>query len=323
MYFVAYLLDRHSRRNKEIPPVDLRGYKTSTWAPPDYQSRGIALPVNRIAYSLCPTFRDLYFEHVKRIPRPLTWSRVAGKAVHTLYKELHKAARDYCHATSAAAFDLIDHLGREEPALVDRVLLNELREIDQVEPRPPTERDKERLRIDLHKIVRFEARLIGSTIEREISRLPDRRPGQLFDYYFDFNVEFSVDSRRHGFTSPATPDFFYHQAVLGDIKVGQWQTYYDYTMVAYALAYEEEHETDIDLGAILLVECLRSRPVPSHKGSHIEILDDHRRRRFLVVRDRKLEIIAEQMDPGPAEHQEDCDRHCPYWDHCWGTTSNG
>lgn len=323
MHFVAYLLDRYSRSKKKNPKAKLRGYEPSTWVPAEYQLNGVSLPASQLAYSPCPTFRDLYFERVEGIPRPQTWQRVVGRAVDATYRRVHEAAHQYCHSTRARDFDLMKHLAEKGPGLVEDVLREELRGIDVIKPQPPNSREQRRLREDLEKIVRFEARLIGSTIERELARLPSQRPSEIFDQHFDFNVQFSLDSRRHGISSPATPDFFYHQALVGDIKVGQWQSYYEYTMVTYALAYEEEQESDMDLGAILLVECLASRPVPSHHGSRIEFLDDARRKRFLMVRSRKLEIIADEKDPGRAERQDDCQSDCPYRDRCWGDSSNG
>lgn len=323
MHYVAHLLERYNRSRGQDPAVELRGYNTATWVPPEYQFHGVALAINRLAYSPCKSYRDLYFELVQGIPRPPTWPRVVGRAVDAIYQRVHEVARRYCHSSQPSDFDLVEFLAGEGPALVERVLKEELRNIETIQPKPPGAKDQTRLRRSLEKIVRFEARQISFTIEREMARVMQQRPGEIFDQHFDFNVQFNVESRKLGFASPSTADFFYHQAVLGDIKVGEWQSYYDYTMVAYALAYEEEQEADLNLGAILLVQCPPNRRVPSHQGSCLEFLDDARRKRFLIIRDRKLEIIANRIDPGRAEREEDCDRNCPYWERCWGAGSNG
>lgn len=322
MHHVAHLLERYNRTKQKNPAAKLRGYRASTWVPPEYQFNGVALAVNQLAYSACKSYRDLYFERVQGIPRPQTWPRVVGRAVDAIYKQVHEVARQYCHSTRAKDFDLVEFLAQEGPGLVEQVLREELRDIDSIQPEPPSLRNQTRLRRALEKIVRFEARQISFTIEREMARILNQRPGEIFDQHFDFNVQFNVESRKLGFASPSTADFFYHQVVLGDIKVGEWQSYYDYTMVAYALAYEEEQGVDMDPGAILLVQC-PPRRVPSHQGSRIQFLDDARRKRFLITRDRKLEIIANRIDPGRAEREEDCDRKCPYWERCWGAGSNG
>lgn len=69
------------------------------------------------------------------------------------------------------------------------------------------------------------------------------------------------------------------------------------------------------------MEMVDSRPFPIHEGARIDILDDPRRERFLLVRNRKLQIIAEKIDPGLPPSPRECDSSCDYHKHCWGETS--
>jgi CRISPR/Cas system-associated exonuclease Cas4 (RecB family) len=322
VHFIEHLLNVHDRKGEALETPTLRGYKTETWAPAEYQHAGIALSVSQIAYSPCPTYRDLFFEKVEGIPRPMTWPRIVGAAIDQTYKLIHDKALKYCETTSARNFALLDYFSKHASEWSGQIRDAIQKQVEELESKPSS-KEQQRLATCLSKIMRFEIGTISGLVERELARMPSLSPRQIFNQHFDFQTDFQIDSIKHGFTSPATPDFFYHNRVLGDIKSGQWEPYYAYTMVAYALAFEEEQKRDVDLAAILVVSCPPSRPVPSYHKSRIEFLDDRHRKRFLAIRDRKLQIVAEGRDPGRAARQEDCDPNCPYWSRCWDDPAGG
>ena len=317
MHLIAALYAKHVKGNPQPIKVELRGYQPAVWVSSEYQLADVALPLNQLAYAACPTSRDLYFEVVEGIQRPLTWERAVGRIVDGLYKSLHLAAEAYCHTTQARSFDLTSHLTARTSEFVGNAIRGQRTEIRKLEP-APSEAEIEGLRTSLAKIVRFEAMMLGSAIEQEIACSPDKTPRQVFDQTFDFSSDFKIASQKLGFTPIATADFLYRQQVIGDIKTGESKPFFDYTMAAYALGYEEEHGNDMDLGAILVVSLPPSRPFPVHKGSRLKRLDDGLRRVFIAMRDHKLRIVAERKDPGRAETQGSCDPSCPFLERCWG-----
>ena len=296
--------------------VAYRGNVPATWAPPELQHA--RLPVNVIAFTPCPTYRDVYFERVLGLRRGPSWSRYVGCAIDKLYKEIFKESRTYCQATSARAFRLYDHLTSLAEELINRSINHCCSQLRSIEPQPPPSQI-DALRQALTKIVRFEAMQTASFLEFELSRVPDSTPDTVFGHYFAFTLEERLRTRHHGFTSPATPDFVLRDRIIGDVKYGPWRDFFEFSMVAYALAYEEHHQQPIDLGSVLQVEVPDSRPFPTHFESRIETLDDFKRKRFLAVRDRKLQIVAERIDPGRAAAQDLCDPQCDFYQRCWET----
>ena len=319
MHYIAILYERTIReRDSHQEDITLRGFDSATWVPAEFSH--LQLPVNAIAFDICPTSRDLYLERVLSMTREPTWERYQGRVIDEIYKQIHKKCENYCSSSRLADFDLYNHLLTNQEALLakaKRKHVDKLRQIESLPTAPQIQLFDEGLR----KLIRFEAKITSAFIQFEISRLASSSPGRLFSEYFNFNTDLPLTARKQGFADPATPDFVYRHEIIGDIKFGKWQRFFEYTVLAYALAYEESTGHNMDYGAILPVELPSNRPVPTHYQVGIIYLGDKLRKRFIALRDRKLQIVGEKRDPGIPEKKKYCDQKCPFLSHCWSTTN--
>jgi len=234
-----------------------------------------------------------------------------------IYKNIHKTCSDYVTGRRAKAFKLYDALTEKQGELIEEAKGEFKEDYERIESLP-IPREINSFYDSLKKIIRFEAELTSATINFEIARNKAANPNHIFSEHFDFNTNYSLNPRHQGFNSPATPDFIFRHKIVGDIKSGSWKRSFEYTVIAYALAYEDHTNQNMDYGVILNVELPGSRLVPVHYEGGIEFLDDRKRERFIALRNRKLEIINSRTDPGkPA--REKCPPDCPFLSHCWET----
>lgn len=315
MHFVAILYDKTARSFESTPStIILRGYHPKTWIPPELAH--VKLPVYALAYAPCLTNRDIYLERIESIDIPFTWSRYKGRIIDDIYKIIHKICSEYVRQHRTSAFNLYNELIYNQDAIIAKVKKERKKDFNNIET-PPVPTEIEIFYDSLKKIIRFEGELTSAMINFEIARNRSANPLHIFQDIFNFNTDYSLNPRHQGFQSPATPDFVFRHQIIGDIKSGTWRRFFEYTAVAYALAYEDYTSRNMDYGVILNVELPKSRLVPVHYDCSIEYLDDRKRERFLALRNRKLEIIDAKKDPGKPDHKE-CDPECPFLNHCWG-----
>ncbi len=320
MHYITILFEKMYERTKGSileaeSTIRLRGYSPQSWAPSEFQD--LKLPVNAIAYAICPTSRDTYFYSVKDMEAEQTWERYTGRVIDAMYRIIHNACKDYADSNGARDFDIYSHLLEQADDLVDQALRKHQSVLRKLDPKP-AEADVTTFAQDLKKIVIFEALITAAWMNFELARQRDTNPGHIYQEYFDFNMDLGLTASHQGFKSPATPDFIYRHKVIGDIKSGDWHQSLEYTVVAYALAYEEHTRLDMDFGVILHVELPSSRRVPGHYNTNLIYLDDDKRIRFLALRNRKLEIVASGNDPGIPADKDECDPGCPFLSFCWG-----
>jgi CRISPR-associated protein Cas4/Csa1 subtype I-A len=314
MHFVAVLYEKTARSFRRDPSrIDLRGYKAKTWVPAELAR--LELPVHALAYAPCPTCRDVYLERVAGVETPFTWERYKGKVVDFIYKRVHEICAEYMTQCSAQTCNLLDELIGKQDELVEEAKNKFATDYGRIE-NPPAAKEAVGFYDSLKKIIRFEGELTSATINFEIARNRSASPKRVFYEHFDFNTDYSLIPCHQGFSSPATPDFIFKHKVIGDIKTGSWKEFFEFTAIAYALAYEDHTGQNMDYGVILNVDLPTRRLVPVHYKVGIQYLDDYRRKRFIAVRDRKLQILHRKTDPGkPA--REKCPSDCPFLGHCW------
>ena len=291
MHFVALLDDRFQKigRTKRQVDIEWRGYRPQTWVPAELS--GIELPVNSLAYNVCPTHRDIYLEFVQHLQRPPTWERYRGRLIDEVYKTVHRKCAEYVLSHSVNQFALYEYLVGEQDNILQEVKREhrpELRGLNVVGVAPQT------LDEELKRIIRFEAEITSALVAFQIAKVKSGSPRRIFDRYFMFNTDLPLNAPHQGFRGDATPDFIYRNNVVGDIKSGKWQEFFYYTIAAYALAYEEHTNEDMNYGVILHLE-KSNRRVPLHYRTRIELIDDAKRERFCMVRNRKLEIVQARI----------------------------
>ena len=316
MHFIALLHDRMPGLNSTVPNIKLRGFDPKTWVAPELQE--IKLPVNAIAHVFCPTYRDIYLEMVEGKVMPPTWERYQGRVIDEVYKSIHKECEQYVSQCKAHNCDIYGYLISQQDGLIDKAKKKFQKDSDDIATKP-NEDEIRKFDESLKKIVRFEAEITSSHMDFEISRLKDASPKKIFDDFFHFITDYAITAKHQGFGTPSIPDFIFRNTIIGDIKSGPWQDFLINTVIAYALAYEEYTGKPMDFGSILHVDLIDSRLVPTHYGATIEQLNDYLRERFILVRDRKLQIIKDKIDPGKPDDQKKC-AGCSFRDVCWGNT---
>lgn len=315
MYYITILYETTHRSRRTLKSrIKLRGYDRRTWV--DAEFAGLQLPVNALAYAICPTSREVYLQRVCNQSTEETWERYKGRMIDEIYKIINNECRDYVRGIITRKFDLYNHMIEKSEVLLDKAKRKHRRALRDLSQQP-AEEDTAKFDQDLEKIVRSEALIAATWTHFELSRVRSANARRIFDQYFNFNTDFALTAPHQGFTTPATPDFIYRHKVMGDIKTGTWHDFLEYTIIAYALAYEEDTSDDMNHGAILYVDIPDNRPVPTHYFTDIIYLDDEKRKRFLALRDRRLQIIGNKSDPGTPSSQSECNPECPYLSSCW------
>lgn len=318
MHYVTFLDDRTQKigRARRQLTITLRGYNPRTWIPAELSH--VTLPVHTIAYSLCPTYRDVFLEVVEGKPRQSTWQRYCGRVIDEVYKLIHLKCEEYASQPRIVrTFDLHNYLLTEKDNIIGEAKGKYSHQLSSLSTAPSVS-EVTSLDNQLAKIIRFEAELTSALMNFQIAKVQGANVKRIFDQYFDFNTDLAFRAPHQGFTSDATPDFLYKHRVVGDIKSGKWQEFFEQTVVAYALAYEEHTQENMDYGVIMHVEIPPSRQVPVHYKTRIEVLDDLKRRRYLAVRDRKLQIVATGIDPEKLQSSSECEPGCSFFRDCWG-----
>lgn len=324
MHFVAQIYkdeqENIREQGKESNAIALRGYSPKMWVAPELME--VKLPVNAVAYNLCITGRDLYFERIAKpggTGSPETWERYTGRVIDSVYKLSHEFCESYILRQAEIKSDLETYLMKNKNRIITAAKQEHSSVLNKINPQPNQSLVRS-LEVTLRKIIRSEARIASSVIDYEIGRVEGATQQGIFDEYLAFNTKVVLRSPNMGFTGKVAPDFIYRHEVIGDIKTGGWQEFFIYTAVAYALAYEEHTRRDMDLGTIVFPQFPRNRSIPVYHHTTVVFLNDTMRRAFKAVRDRKLQIIYDKKDPGRPDSQDKCDPGCPFLTHCWGNT---
>jgi CRISPR/Cas system-associated exonuclease Cas4 (RecB family) len=324
MIFVRFL-DRMTNQYESIrhhaERITLRGYERVSYPAPELL--GFRLPVNLLAFNLCKTQRDVYL-HVTGQSMPETWERYCGRVMHTLYQEIWKKILEVVSAKTIRSLDLDSSLTGSKEEIIESAFGKHQDVFERVEEKYNTtelRRDLVRLQAKLgssmDKIFSYEKTLTSALVNFELSSLFNQSPGNpLFQKTLALSIGESYNAQMLGFTNPVTPDFRYRNDVVGDIKTGPWQDYYYHTITAYALAVEAHTKSAVDCGIVLHVDIRPSRKVPIHEHASFEVIDDYKRKRFLTIRDEKLRIAKEKVDPGRPDSPNDCEG-CGFYDFCW------
>ncbi len=315
MHYITFLYETTREEwLSSADSIELRGYNPCTWASSEFSD--LQLPVNALAYNICPTSRDIYLDRVINQETEQTWERYKGRVIDKIYKLIHKECKEYASTSTASDFDLYNYLTGKSDTILD-VAKDRYKDVLKKIPQLPAGPDVTRFDEALKKIVLFEALVTAARMNFELARMQAANPEHIFQEYFEFNTDFKLAARHQGFTPPATPDFIYRHKVMGDIKSGKWHQFMEYTVVAYALAFEEHTGDDMDFGVILHVDLPQSRLVPAHYHTDLIFLDDKKREKFFALRDRKLQIVADESDPGTPATKDECNPECPFLSSCW------
>ena len=233
-----------------------------------------------------------------------------------LYKEIHRFVRSYLQDAKPRDCMLFEELLKKSDELIEKSKRKFRRVIGQI-PEPPSKETKQEFDVALSKVLRFEAEMSSSLVDFRMAKLPQTSLEAEAQELFPFNLDLSLNAREHGFSDLSTPDFIYKSQVIGDLKTGRWREFLYYTYTAYALAYECDRDEPMNYGAILHVEVSENRQVPVYTHTSMDVISDESRKRFIMLRNRKLKIVHRKKDPGLPRDRSACDI-CGYRFECWG-----
>lgn len=303
--------------------ISIRGYDIArVKINSDLKNKSWFLPVNEIISGYCPTDRYTYLKRfVPEAKLEPTWDSFKGRIIDDLYKDLFEAFSTYVQGTKIKEFIISEEL--EE---FGKNKLEEIRKkIDKDKNKmitPPEEDEITEFLKNIKNLLRLETELCGSIIDHKISIKKDINLKSEVALLFPFIFKVKIDAPDLGFAEGAEPDFIYNHMVIGDIKTGEWQDFFYLTFAAYALAYEFEHKKDIDLGVILNPIFHKQRTVPLYYNSQMLVIKDKYRKDVLLLRDKKIKLIKDQIDPKTPKNKSDCSKGCGYLNYCWGNSND-
>ena len=123
-------------------------------------------------------------------------------------------------------------------------------------------------------------------------------------------------SRLFGIQPNVCPDFVYAVTLVGDVKTGEFHSFYETVAKGYTIFAEYMLKRRINTAAILAVDldlergCLRSHKV------HMITPDGRNRQRWMTQRDVALSVIRGESAPSHPVELRTC-MQCPYREHCW------
>jgi CRISPR/Cas system-associated exonuclease Cas4 (RecB family) len=153
---------------------------------------------------------------------------------------------------------------------------------------------------------------------------------RILQHYFDNDSEiFPTPQKIHpkkelGVGKEAAPDFLIkvgQNIIIGDIKTGEnFEDYHKLLATGYALAYESQHEIDVNFGIIYFIPtrkvALKSKNHFIFPQIHLFEIDSSLRRDFIGLRNQKYEIISNDQIPNFPSDKTRCHSSCKYSKNC-------
>ncbi len=298
--------------------IAVRGYdvgKVGVGA--DLKSPKWFLPVNEIASSYCPTDRYSYLKKYRKIKWERTWDMLKGSIVDELYGSLFKEFQ-----ACTIKGKLKDLLLFPQMEKFKETKLHEVEEtVSKCKPKlmkAPSDAQESAFLEHIKSLLCFEIRLCTSILDFRMSIKKDIHVKAEVALLFPFNLKVKILALDLGFSGGAEPDFIYNGRVIGDIKTGEWQEFFNLTLAAYALAYENENHRNLNLGIIINPTFDKNRSVPLFDNFGVSIVGDRHRKAVLTLRDKKLNLMKSKQDPGKPGSRDDCFNGCRYLEYCWG-----
>lgn len=251
----------------------------------------VSLPMYLICGDYCPTSRDVYLNRVEgkwgEWSHPLSLGRVLHDTVDEAYNRVKKlefdadfsewyASQDY-ETRMSGNFQIIEDYAERTWGYV----LSNARS-------------------------RFQSALSSQPYSTEEDMLSTAVP---------FLVEHKISGELLGSSGLLSVDCYdYMRNILFDLKTGVKERKESYRLypTGYALVFESVYEVPVDLGCTVFLNFKDDRIVIDRDLFHIS---DDLRSWWIEERDRKSEMVFEELDPGrPSE----CPRSCIYDSVCGG-----
>ncbi len=262
---------------------DLRGWHWNE--PPIYHPSTITLNVSDLTNGFCETGRYVYLKYKGVKPEVPEWA-----------SDIHYVYAEGIQTVKRLIYDEGDNIsGTRLRTLMTDEFYRVMRNVS----------DVERARVLWDHITN----IYSAEVDKYRSKLFLTRDS-LASLVVPFHVEFVIDGSLIGLQNNIRADAFVPLIPLvAEMKTGRRKREHELSLAGYALAIESQFEIPIDFGYLCYVTVDKG---VSTNCKLVEI-SDSLRQEFLEVRDRAIEAIENDTDPGMPKK---CDEFCPFYKYC-------
>ncbi|MEM2910776.1 MAG: type I-A CRISPR-associated protein Cas4/Csa1 [Nitrososphaerota archaeon] len=282
----------------DIPSVseELRGWN---WKNPPVAPllESIKLGIWEVTSRYCATRYDAYLHRVLKVsPRP-TKPMLLGRVVHDLFVETFKCLKKAILEEPKSGSELYYILTSNRKKVVAHTL-----------ERFPTNLVDD-ISCKLNSLYNHLSLQISADYDRLMVEAPRIARPSIADRFLTISCERPVDGSRLGLSSWLMVDIYAPPIGIVEVKTGPLKDFHELSLSGYALAMESSEYAPINFGQLMYV----------YLNNGIRILrklvriSDELRKEFLEERDKLMEILYHERDPGlPNE----CPESCPYYFYC-------
>ena len=290
---------------REPPSEEWRGW---SWdSPPLEPPYDVVLTLHEVASQHCSTGRDVYLRRVEGIKPPPNERMIRGLVLHSVVERAIVEAKKALYSGRARTGD---ELACALSEIEESVLSGALKPAEGL-----SEGARSKIEGMARSLWRFEAIQIASNLDRALADNPRAGLDALVNTAIPFVVERCIDGSFLGLSDAIRVDALAHSRVVLDLKTGRKREFQELFTAGYALALEAELEGPVDVGVVVYLDFASGKP---HVSREMHLVDEALRREFIEERNRKMRIVAEELDPGIAES---CPGDCPFYPYCRGRGS--
>ena len=275
---------------------ELRGW---AWKNPPVEPLvdDINLGVWEVAAGYCETRRDTYLRRVLKLKPQPTPAMLWGRSVHRLLLEAVKHVKEAVIKLPQSGSELY-----EELKTLGRNCINKLAKENN---------SQEYNCSKLHRLYNHIALTAASEYDSLITSAPNHARESIANRFLEISTERIVDGSRLGLSKWLMIDIYKPPNTIAEVKVGKRMPFHELTLAGYAMSLESSTGTPINIGHMIYIHTNGSL----HIRHETTIIGDELRKSFLEERDRVMEIIYHERDPGKPQS---CPENCPFHSYCWG-----
>jgi CRISPR/Cas system-associated exonuclease Cas4 (RecB family) len=299
-----------------------------------YVEEGVRpLSVEQIAHNECFTRRDLYLFKRNQVKRKdaITWGRIAGILIDDFCKGLTVYFHDLAEHPEGLNYQKIEEFAQQ---YTDKFREDHKRQLNGLELIAKKEEEQpEYLSYLLKQTAKYELMMIGADFYS--SQIPGQRFIPLTQSRLIHFDELSVQIHPNpllGISDNNTPDFMITDdpIVIGEIKSGNiLMPHHLHTIAGYALAYESEHHSDVNIGDVNIgiVYFFQTHSISRERNfaqCYFFVISDILRKGFLASREQAYSALLEDNPPkllretSEELYKSTC-THCKYFGYCYPT----
>ncbi|MCV0400997.1 MAG: CRISPR-associated protein Cas4 [Nitrosopumilus sp.] len=298
--------------------ISIRGNHPKYRVPADFANTEWFLPFNEIPIKYCPTDRYSFLnKYQSSIPKTQTWPMLKGNILDDMYEQFINNLISYLNSKELSTVNVLHDFEEFESQIMTKITekIDNKKNDLLIKPEDNEIDDFKKL---ITSVIHFETQLGSALIDYKISMNDSLELKTMVTMLFPFVSKPTYTITSFGITNRVQPDFLFDNKIIIDVKSPPWIDDYYVALGGYALVYEKSNEREMNLGMIVTPEYNSTRKVPFYFNSEIVPIEDRYRREFLLRRDKLLELIKNNQDPGVPTDTQPC-TSCAYFNHCCGS----